>query len=105
MMEPIRPDEVCEEKLKRIPESVIAGFNDMIARNWNGSSSKFKQDDVVRVILTRMNIRSRTPHTDRYLFDNKFLDVEDIYREQGWIVDYNKPEYNETYSATFEFSK
>ena len=38
------------------------------------------------------------------VFSNHWLDVEDIYREQGWNVEYDKPTYNETYDAYFVFS-
>ena len=81
----------------------------MIAKKWDGHSSKFKQDDIINIILTKMNIKMKTNSpfmlTDEYLFDNKFLDVEDIYRKQGWVVAYDKPAYNETYDAIFEFTK
>lgn len=38
------------------------------------------------------------------VFANKWLDIEDIYREQGWRVDYDKPAYNENYQASFTFA-
>ena len=108
MIEPIKPDEV-DKKLESIPDEVIESFNEMITKKWDGHSSKFKQDDIVNIILTKMNIKmkSNSPFmlTSRYLFDNKFLDVEDIYRKQGWTVVYDAPAYSETYAAIFEFSK
>jgi hypothetical protein len=39
------------------------------------------------------------------VFDNQWLDIEDIYREAGWKVSYDKPAYNETYKAYFTFSR
>ena len=33
------------------------------------------------------------------------MDIESIYRADGWGVYYDKPGYNETYTATFEFTK
>lgn len=39
------------------------------------------------------------------IFDNHWLDIEDIYREQGWKVKYDKPGYNEeSFKPYFEFS-
>lgn len=32
---PINPDEIIREKAEAIPDQVIAGFNELIARNWN----------------------------------------------------------------------
>lgn len=39
------------------------------------------------------------------LFDKGWMDIEPIYRKSGWRVEYDKPAYNETYPATFTFSK
>lgn len=39
------------------------------------------------------------------IFDNCWLDVEDIFEEVGWKVVYDKPGYNESYPANFEFTK
>lgn len=37
------------------------------------------------------------------VFDNGWLDFEDIYREVGWKVTYDKPGYNENYKPYFIF--
>lgn len=31
--------------------------------------------------------------------DHGWLDLEDIYRDEGWTVEYDSPGYNETYEA------
>ncbi len=33
-----------------------------------------------------------------------WLNVEELYRAQGWTVTYDKPGYNESYPATFTFA-
>lgn len=96
-IKPISPDNIVEAKLKTIPDQVIQAFNEMIARKWNGSSSTIKQDDVITEIQKNFACGRHE------IFDNKWLDVEDIYRAEGWIVEYDKPAYNESYPATFEF--
>ena len=104
MAGPITPDEVAA--LKRevvIPERVFDAFNELIAKHWNGRTAKFKQDDVVELILRKYG-RSKSV-TRNSIYANHWLDVEPIYREAGWKVIYDRPGYNETYSATFEFSK
>ena len=98
-MKPLKPSEVVEKKLEKLPDEVIDAFNEMIALHWNGSYSKFKQEDVVNLILKKMDMERGD------IFDSHYLDVEDIYRSEGWNVEYDKPAYYETYSATFEFSK
>ena len=39
------------------------------------------------------------------IFSNHWLDVEDIYRKQGWKVVYDSPGYDESYDAYYEFRK
>ena len=41
--------------------------------------------------------------TRSMIFEKHWLDFEDIYRKAGWFVNFDKPAYNETYDAFFEF--
>lgn len=99
-VKPISPDEVVAKKATLIPDEVIEAFNEMIAEHMTGGYSKFKQSKVVDRILTKMPGMNRGT-----LYDNHWLDVEDVYRAEGWKVEYDKPGYCETYEATFEFSR
>lgn len=104
MAGPITPEEAADYKRTVvIPEKVFEAFNELIATHWNGRTARFRQDDVVRLILKKYG-RSKTV-TRPSIFANHWLDVEPIYREAGWKVVYDSPAYNETYDATFEFSK
>ena len=115
MTKPISPDEVVAVKEKIIPKEVIEAFNEIISKNWNGTSSMFKQKDIVNLILTKMNekIESITSTNDmesivfakKYIYENKLLDIEPIYENNGWDVYYNKPALYETYEPTFRFSR
>lgn len=98
-IKPIKPSEVVEEKQANLPDEVIDCFNKLIAKNMSGNSSIIKQCDIVSAICKAMNIDSYVVYKEQY------LDVEDIYRKQGWKVIYDKPAYCETYEPTFTFSK
>jgi hypothetical protein len=39
------------------------------------------------------------------VFSKHYLDFEDVYRKQGWKVYFDRPGFNESYTATFTFSK
>lgn len=97
---PISPEEIVNLKTSTIPDFVIAAFNKCIAQNWEGSYSIFTQDEVIAEILS-----GREPLTRQVIFKKNWLDVELIYMDAGWWVQYDKPGYNETYKATFEFRK
>lgn len=97
---PITPDEVADLKNAIIPGVVFDAFNELIAAAWNGASATIKQDAVVKRIL-QLDLG-----IDRaLLFDAKYLDVEESYRSLGWNVVYDKPAFNESYPATFTFTK
>ncbi len=92
----IRPEDVTGEKRELIPAIVLQSFNTLIAQNFNGDSSRFRQDDIVEILVDGGLDRAE-------IFAKHWLDVEDLYREVGWNVEYDKPGYNEGYSATFTF--
>jgi hypothetical protein len=114
MIEPINPNDVIKAKFKQIPDEVIESFNEMIAKTYFNGRASFKQDDVLKLVVDKMEATKnkdsssddnwiKQSHSE--IFDNHWLDVEDIYRRVGWDVKYDKPGYNETYSATFTFKK
>ena len=98
MSGPIRPEDVSGQKAAQIPAKVFDVFNQLIARDWNGHSAIVRQDEVVRLLESEGFDRAR-------IFAEHLLDVESSYRAEGWDVVYDKPGFNESYPATFQFSK
>lgn len=70
----------------------------MIVEQWDGTSAVLTERIIAIKIAKQLDIKKDE------VYDKHYLDFEDIYREKGWIVEYNKPGYNETYSATYEFT-
>lgn len=99
MTTPIRPEQVAEAKQKALPESVLSAFNTLIARKWSNGRAVVTQNEAIA------EIRSRESVSRQAVFDNGWLDVEDVYRAAGWHVEYDKPGYNEDYEAYFTFRK
>jgi hypothetical protein len=95
---PIKPSDVTKIKKKVFPDEVFQAFNELIVQNFSGGSSTVKQDDVVAVMVKKgLKLEA--------IFDNHWLDVEEIYREAGWKVVYDKPAYCESYAETFTFKQ
>ena len=109
-IKPITPRQVVKQKAINIPDEVIKAFNDMIAKHWSGNYSEFKQEDVLNLIVDNF-LESGTYNLPTkeaiklMIFAEHWLDVEEIYRKSGWSVEYDRPGYDETYPATFRFSK
>lgn len=100
-IKPIRPEEANAEKLQDIPDAVFEVFNKQIIRNLSsGGRRAVVYQDVVLELLEEGHDLDRD-----VVFDNGWLDVEPLYREAGWKVEYDKPAYNENYRAHFVFSK
>jgi hypothetical protein len=99
MVEPISPNEVK----KIIPDFVIEAVNHLIKEKWNGVNATVLQDEILDIIASD-DIDDDKP-SKREIFEKNWLDFEDLYREKGWIVEYDKPGYNEFYKAKFIFKK
>lgn len=93
---PITPEECTNKKLELIPNEVIECFNEMIAENFNGHSATIKQKDICATIADRLYVSTT------YVYSQKWLDIEDIYKKFGWKVEYDKPSYCD---AHFIFTK
>jgi len=98
-VKPITPAQVIKKKKDGIPDFVMEAFNSLIAKNFDGHDATIKQEEVLQVILAN----SPEGTTSDMVFDEHWLDVEDIFKKAGWQVDYDKPAYNETYEPTFTF--
>lgn len=94
----LKPDDVVLAKKVSMPDDVIQVFNDEIARKFNGRYAHVLQKDVVAALVAKGYNRAE-------IFHMGWLDVEDIYRAEGWKVSYDKPGWNEFYDASFEFEK
>lgn len=99
-MKPISPSEVAELKQKVFPDFVIEAFNNCIARKFKGRTATIMQNEVLAEII------KLCPHEidNHYIFKNSWLDVEDVYRKNGWKVTYDSPGYCESYEPSFEFT-
>lgn len=100
MTKPITPGEVSKKKAADMPDQVIEAFNELIAKHWDGKASSFKQTEIVDLIVSRMEVRRGA------VFDNGWLNVEELYEKAGWEVDYDQPGWaDEHYEPVFTFTK
>jgi hypothetical protein len=94
---PITPSDAGEKRV--FPDGVLTAFNELIEANYDGGEAIVKQPDAVREIRRNMNC------TAQDVYDKGWLNVEDVYRAAGWKVEYDKPGYNENYTAFFRFKR
>ena len=104
-VKPIKPEEVKPVK-PEFPDFVIEAFNELIQKKWdeNKGRSIVKQEDAIQTILAKSS-QSGEPIQRGDIFSNNYLDVEDLYRKNGWAVEYMKQPYYSDEDDFFVFRK
>lgn len=98
-VKPISPDELVRKKKEEFPSVVIEVINELIAKKWDGHEARIYQNTIVNGII------GRSSYSKDEIYKNHLLDFEDLYREEGWDVVYDKPGYCESYEPYFVFKK
>lgn len=99
----VTPDTVNKfKKIKDIPQYVLDAFNELIAENYSGPNTMtyVYQNDVVALIC-----KNNPDVTNKFIYENKLLDIEDLYGSYGWEVSYYKQPFYSSDSSYFRFSK
>jgi len=99
MTKPITPAEAEAQRVTVIPDEVLEAFNQMIIKNLEGDRSSFKLREVADLAASNMQCQHK------YLYDNKWLNVESVYRRAGWKVKFDSPSIGDNYDAYFVFTK
>lgn len=89
-MKPITPTEVKENLHETVPAFVIEVFNALLLRHFRNGVARITASEVVAEIVLQ-----KPELTKKEIYDRKWLDVEDIFAEVGWKVEYHKPAYCE----------
>jgi hypothetical protein len=105
-VKPITPQEAEEARKNAVPSFVIEAVNKLLKKKWNGKEAIITQEEIIseikpsNVLGLENGVRFRGA-----VFSNHWLDFEDLYRESGWKIEYDKPSYCESYKAYFKFTK
>jgi len=94
----ITPAEVEQRAKSEIPEEIIETINNLLIKKTRYGRCTLLRKDILAEIKNMHNITSTT------IFENGWMDIEPLYRDAGWIVEYDKPGYNENYGAKFIFT-
>lgn len=108
MSRPITPAEARQQKLNSIPEFVIEAVNKLIVKKMSPNSKSFilLQEDIIKQIeIEGERMQAWKPGGFDYnrVFEENWLDFEDIFRQAGWSVEYDKPTYCESYKPNYKF--
>ena len=90
---------MAARRTEELPPAVFEVFNEAIAQAWTGERAVVYQGRAADAVAAKLGV-SRGD-----VFALRYLDVEDAYRAEGWVVEYDKPGYNETYEPSFTFRR
>ena len=96
-VDPITPEEALLNPGAGVPDIVIEHVNWMISQKMRGNSATIYQKDIVAELVSVGIPKEK-------IYENNWLDIEDLYRSRGWKVEYDKPGYNESGEAYFRFT-
>lgn len=90
-MEPLKPGQLATYQRQRLPGHVIKIWNDLIMDNWDGTSSKILVYEAKKM-LSKLDG-----------FNISWLSIEELYKANGWKVEYIKPDFTENFEAYWIF--
>jgi hypothetical protein len=93
---PISPDGLINLKREMLPTQVLETFNRLIGEKATNGYALILEEEVITE-LTKQGLK----RVD--IFDKGWLNIEPLYEEVGWNVDYDSPAYDETGQAYFTF--
>ena len=104
IVRPISPKEARAKHLVTIPEEVIAVINDFLIKGSPNSSTgiSIDQNEVIEHVIILMKEHGKAVERNDF-FDKHWLDFESLFKKAGWKIEYNKPGYNESYTAFWTF--
>ncbi len=106
MPKPITPQEAKAQKLLIIPNYIIEAVNELLIKHLSSGRAIILRDAIIYAAYMRWLECSGSANFDFFkknLYDNHFLDFEDIYISAGWKVTYHRPDYTEFYDPYYEF--
>ena len=99
-IKPLSPREVAEQFNSSIPDEVIQAVNTLLIKEYKNGTAILKQKDIMAEIRL---INSDLTATK--IYENGWLDFENVFISNGWEVEYDNPVYCEDYDAFFRFSE
>lgn len=98
-VEAISVEELIAKKKMSIPDFVIEAVNKLLVKEFDGKRAVILQEDILNEIRVHMSMERSM------VFENHWLDFEDLYRDKGWKVEYDKPSLGDSYKARFIFKR
>jgi hypothetical protein len=99
---PFTPAQAKAEKVNTIPWMIIEATNQLLAEK----HSNYIRIDVDEIIKRAISLDTTNKLKRADIFKNHWMDIEDVYRAQGWSVSHDSSDYTDSHSYSyFTFKK
>jgi hypothetical protein len=89
---PLSPSEIKYD----IPDFVIDAVNRLLEKNFRGKACTIKAKDIISE-----GQRTGRGGSNKDWYKEKWMDFENIFREHGWVVEYESSSYGESSFDSF----
>lgn len=107
-MKPISPSDILKLSYNKVPDFIVEVFNDLIVRHFTANRASFSQDEAIQYIIAYKKDTGDRYHAGKLnrqdIFNYGWLNIETLYRAEGWNVTYSKASYNEDANSFFTFT-
>lgn len=93
IIKPFTPAQAKVEKINTIPWMIIEATNQLLAEKYNAASIRI---DIDKIIARAIALDTTDKLNQHDIFKNHWMDIEDVYREQGWIVVHESSDYTDS---------
>lgn len=106
-MPALKPKEVAPSIASCIPEYVVEVYNDLIRKNFNGHSAQVKLEDAKQAVsraVVQQNPEFELSVARSFAEENRYWDIEPIFEDAGWKVEFNKKCIGDNFDSHYVFS-
>lgn len=100
-MEALTPSQVKDFR-SEIDDKMVEAVNSLLLEKRHTNPILIKQEELIRAYrLVCSGKGVDMPRSE--VFKSGVLNIEEAFKKKGWLVEYDKPAYNETYEPYFTF--
>lgn len=92
------PTEMIEHWKQALPDAVVETFNELLAKQFNGTSATIKHKDLLSALCAK-GVDTKIVSEQNWLFQTKQL-----YQDCGWKVKYDSPGWDDNFDSYFQFT-
>lgn len=92
-MKALSPSELLDNLITTFPPEMVKAVNNQLMKKFHGRSCKIMQNDIINEFLSLTGDK----YTKDKVYDNHWMDFEQLFIKEGWIVKYTKSDYTENW--------